>query len=233
MKKRILIVCAVTAVGFFALNVLGQALVSPYKMRLRTFLTGLNNPVLVRNAKDGSKRLFIVQQSGLIKVLQPGSTAPTTFIDLTGKILFAGDERGLLGMTFHPSFSSNGKFYVYYNRASDGAITVSEFRVTGDPNQGDSTTERVLLTIPHNFAPNHNGGMIEFGPDGDLYMGTGEGGSANDPPNNAQSPAVLLGKILRIDVNVPVGSPSPYLSPPTNPFVGANATRCDGGSTTA
>jgi len=233
MKKQILSICGVAAIGFFALNVLGQSFVSPYKMRLRTFLTGLSNPILIRNAKDGSKRLFIVQQSGLIKVLQPGSTVPATFINLTSKILFAGDERGLLGMTFHPSFSSNGKFYVYYNRSSDGAITISEFRVTGDPNQGDVTTERILLIIPHSAAPNHNGGMIEFGPDGYLYMGTGDGGSGNDPPNNAQNRAMLLGKMLRIDVNVPNGSPNPYLIPPTNPFVGANTTRCDGGSTTA
>ncbi|MGH7784818.1 MAG: PQQ-dependent sugar dehydrogenase, partial [Candidatus Binatia bacterium] len=169
------------------------------------------------------------------KVLQPGSVTPTTFIDLSSKIFFvgAGDERGLLGLAFHPNFSANGKFYVYYDRVGDGTIVVAEYKLSGDLNQGDITTERVLLTIPHPTYPNHNGGMINFGPDGYLYMGTGDGGSGNDPPNNAQNRAKLLGKMLRIDVNIPDGSPNAYVIPPTNPFVGANTTRCDAGSTSA
>src|SRR5262249_35170924 len=147
-------------------TLLAQSFVSPYKVRLQTFLTGLDNPVLIRNAHDGSKRLFIVQQSGLVRVLQPGSNTPTTFLNLGSKIIFVGggDERGLLGLAFHPQFASNGKFYVYFNRLSDGAIQIEEFRVTGDPNQADPSTERLLLTIPHSAAPNHNGGMMDFGP---------------------------------------------------------------------
>jgi len=230
MKKRVIHFGAILAICFSSLSAFGQPFVSPYKMRLRPFLTGFGgNPVLLTNAGDGSKRLFVVQQSGVINVIQPGSTVPTTFLNLSAKVSFVNEE-GLLGLAFHPDFASNGKFYVYYNRAGDGTITVSEFRVSTDPNQGDPATERMLLTIPHPNT-NHNGGMMAFGPDGYLYMGTGDGGSANDPPGNAQNRSVLLGKMLRIDVNIPIGSPNPYLIPPTNPFVGANTARCDTGST--
>jgi glucose/arabinose dehydrogenase len=221
-----------------ALSTMAQGVPSPYTMRLQPFLTGLSRPILLRSAKDGSKRLFVVQQAGVIKVLQPGSTTPTNFIDLSSKIVIpatTGDERGLLGLTFHPQFMSNGKFYVDYTRVADGATVIAEYKTvggTGASNSGDITSERIMLTIPQPFS-NHNGGMVEFGPDGYLYIGMGDGGSANDPGNRAQNPAQLLGKLLRIDPNIPVGSPVPYLIPPTNPFTGANTTRCDGGSTTA
>lgn len=230
---RIFSIAAVLAVSVFA-----QGVASPYTMRLQPFLTGLSRPILVRSAKDGSKRLFIVQQSGIIKVLQPGSVTPTNFIDLSSKIVVpttSGDERGLLGLTFHPQFATNGKFYVGFTRVGDGANMVVEYKTTtgnGSSNSGDITTERVLLAVPDPFT-NHNGGMVEVGPDGYLYVGMGDGGSSNDPGARAQNPAQLLGKMLRIDPNIPVGSPVPYLIPPTNPWVGANTTRCDGGSTTA
>jgi len=156
-------------------------------------------------------------------------------LDLSTKIFVptsTSDERGLLGMTFHPQFASNGKFYVDYTRAVDGTTVVAEYKVSaGNSNQGDLTSERILFTVPQPFA-NHNGGMVEFGPDGYLYIGMGDGGSANDPGNRAQNPAQLLGKILRIDVNIPPGSQVQYLIPPTNPFVGAGTVRCDSGSTT-
>ena len=209
---------------------------SPNTPRLQTFATGLSRPVLLRNAKDGTNRVFVVQQTGIIKVFQPGATSPTDFINLSSKIVIpvpAGDERGLLGMTFHPQFATNGKFYVNYSKVGTGATVIAEYTtVPGNPNQGDIASERVILTIPQPFS-NHNGGMIEFGPDGYLYVGMGDGGSADDPGNRAQNPAQLLGKMLRIDVNIPVGSQVPYLIPSTNPFLGAGTTRCDGGSTTA
>ena len=185
-----------------------------------------------------SHRLFIVEQTGLIKVLQPGSNTPTVFLNLTGKILVptaTGDERGLLGLAFHPQFASNGKFYVDYTYAGDGTTVVEEYKTTtgnGSSNQGDISTERVLFTVPQPFA-NHNGGMIEFGPDGFLYIGMGDGGSGNDPGARAQNRSQLLGKLLRIDVNIPSGSPVPYLIPPTNPFTGSGTSRCDTGSTTS
>lgn len=235
--KRVVFWLSFTIIGLITTAVLAQT-PAPYTMRLQPFLTGLSRPILIRNAADGSKRLFIVQQGGLIKVLQPGSTTPTDFINLSSKITIpvaATDERGLLGMTFHPQFAANGKFYVNYTRVGDGATQIVEYKTTtgtGSSNLGDISQERILLTIPQPFS-NHNGGMVEFGPDGYLYIGMGDGGSANDPGNRAQNRAELLGKMLRIDVNVPNGSPVPYLIPPTNPFTGANTTRCDGGSATA
>lgn len=230
---RSLAILFLLSAGIFA-----QGVPSPYTMRLQPFLTGLSRPILLRNARDGSKRIFIVQQGGIIKVLQPGANTPTDFINLSSKIIVpvtVGDERGLLGMTFHPQFTANGKFYVNYTRVGDGATVIEEYKTTtgtGGSNTGDISTARVVLMIPQPFA-NHNGGMIEFGPDGYLYIGMGDGGSADDPGNRAQDRTQLLGKMLRIDVNIPVGSPVQYLIPPTNPFVGANTTRCDGGSTTA
>ena len=180
--------------------------------------TGLSSPVYVTNARDLSNRIFIVEQSGRIKVLQPNSTMPTVFLDIVTSVL-SGGERGLLGLAFHPQYSTNRRFFVYYTRQTDGAIQISEFHASlADPNVAD-TTETPILTIPHPGQSNHNGGMIEFGPDGFLYIGTGDGGSANDPPNNAQNINALLGKILRIDIDNPGGG-LPYSSPPTNPFVG-------------
>jgi glucose/arabinose dehydrogenase len=217
------------------LTVLTQGVPAPYTPRLVPMFTGLSRPILIRNARDGSKRLFIVQQAGLIKVAQPGQSTPTNFIDLSSKVvqpISTGDERGLLGMTFHPQFTTNGKFYVDYTRVSDGATVVAEYRTvtgTGSSNQGDITTERILMTIPQPFT-NHNGGMVEFASDGYLYIGMGDGGSANDPGNRAQNPANLLGKILRIDPN---SLSPPYAIPPTNPFTGPNTGRCDNNVPTA
>lgn len=208
----------------------------PFTIRLQTFLNGLTRPVLLTHSKDATKRIFILQQNGIIKVLQPGSSAPTDFIDISSRVrvpVSVGDERGLLGLTFHPQFATNRKFYVNYTRVSDGATVIAEYLASAaNPNQGDFNSERIILTIPQPFA-NHNGGMIEFGSDGFLYIGMGDGGSANDPGNRAQNPAQILGKMLRIDVNIPNGSGVPYLIPPGNPFTGANTTRCDSGSTSA
>lgn len=238
MKILKLVTHTILLIVAFAMTGAAQGVAAPYTMRLQPFLSGLSRPILLRNAHDGSNRIFIVQQTGIIKVMQPGASATTDFINLSSKIVVpatAGDERGLLGMTFHPQFLINGKFYVDYTRAADGATVIAEYRTTtgtGAANTGDISTERILLIIPQPFA-NHNGGMVEFGPDGYLYIGMGDGGSANDPGARAQNPAQLLGKMLRIDPDVTIGSQVPYLIPPTNPFTGANTTRCDGGSTTA
>lgn len=183
--------------------------------------SGLSSPIYVTNAHDGSNRLFIVEQGGVIKVLQPGSNTPTIFLNITTRVL-SGGERGLLGLAFHPQYTANRRFFVNYTRQTDGAIVIAEYHTSSiDPNTAD-TPEVVILTIPHPDAGNHNGGMIEFGSDGFLYVGTGDGGSANDPPNNAQNINALLGKILRIDIDHPNG-PAPYSSPSSNPFFGATA----------
>jgi glucose/arabinose dehydrogenase len=181
---------------------------------------GLSDPVFVGHAGDGTNRLFIVEQTGAIKVLQPGASVPTTFLDISSKVL-SGGERGLLGLAFHPGYATNGRFFVFYTEPGDGELMIAEYGVSANPNVA-GTVEKILLKIPHPGFGNHNGGMLAFGPDGYLYIGVGDGGSGNDPPNNAQNIDVLLGKILRIDVDHPDASQGkPYSSPPDNPYAGA------------
>jgi glucose/arabinose dehydrogenase len=136
----------------------------------------------------------------------------------------SGGEQGLLGLAFHPSSSSNRRFFVYYTRAADGAIVIAEYAAAAADREVADATERVLLTIPHPSFANPNGGMLAFGPDGYLYIGVGDGGSGNDPPNNAQNKDALLGKLLRLDVDRQGGS-LPYAIPLSNPFVGSIAGR--------
>ena len=183
---------------------------------LAPVLQGLSSPVYVTHAHDGSNRLFVVEQTGRIKVLAPGASTATVFLDISSKIVASG-EQGLLGLAFHPQFAVNSRFFVDYTRQLDGATVIAEYRADADP-ATTGASETILLTVPQPFA-NHNGGMIEFGPDGYLYIGMGDGGSANDPDNHAQNIDDLLGKILRIDVDHPASS-LPYSSPAGNPFVG-------------
>lgn len=215
---------------FATVGVFAQPQPAPYTPRLQTFTTGPSSPVLIRSANDGSGRLFVVQQSGTIRVFLPGQRTAVQFIDISTKIS-AGGERGLLGLTFHPNFATNGKFYVNYTASGSGTTVVAEYTTmtgTGDSNTGNPNSERILFQVPQPFS-NHNGGMVEFGPDGYLYIGMGDGGSGNDPDNRAQNRSLLLGKMLRIDPD----SVSPaYHIPPGNPFTGANTARCDNGSTT-
>jgi glucose/arabinose dehydrogenase len=190
------------------------------EIRLATVVSGLSAPVFVAHAGDGSNRLFIVEQAGVIKVLRPGFSTPTTFLDVRSKVL-SGGERGLLGLAFHPRYASNGRFFVYYTRIGDGALVVAEYNASANSDVA-SSTETILLTIPHPVNANHNGGMLAFSHDGLLHIGVGDGGSANDPPNNAQNPNVLLGKILRINVDQPdPAAGTRYLPAPDNPFVNA------------
>lgn len=186
------------------------------QIQLSTVVSGLSSPVFVGNAGDGSNRLFIVEQAGIIKVLQPGGSTPTVFLDIRANIL-SGGERGLLGLAFHPQYSTNGRFFVFYTRTGDGALVIAEYRASPASSNTAQTTEMPILTIPHPTYANHNGGMLAFGPDGYLYIGVGDGGSGNDPPNNAQNKNILLGKILRIDINA---AGVPYASPADNPFFG-------------
>jgi glucose/arabinose dehydrogenase len=215
IRKRTLTACLTVIIVLLSSRTLWSQSVT-----LEPVLSGLSSPVYVTNAHDGSQRLFIVERDGRIKVLQPGATVPTIFLDITTQVL-AGGERGLLGLTFHPRFASNRRFFVNYTRTPDGATVIAEYRASAiNPNVAE-TNESILLTIVQPFA-NHNGGMIEFGPDGFLYIGMGDGGSANDPDNRAQNTQDLLGKILRIDVGNPQ---APYTSPSTNPFFGSDPGR--------
>ncbi|HXG95172.1 MAG TPA: PQQ-dependent sugar dehydrogenase [Blastocatellia bacterium] len=204
------------------LRAIAQDTPAATRIELQPVLSGLSSPVYITNAHDGSNRLFIVEQPGRIKVLQPGDASPTLFLDITSKVL-SGGERGLLGLAFHPQFPTNRRFFVDYTRQPDGATVIAEYRVSEFDSNIAGTAEKVLLVIPQPFA-NHNGGMIEFGPDGFLYIAMGDGGSANDPGNRAQNTSELLGKILRIDVDNANGS-QPYSSPADNPFFGPDVGR--------
>jgi glucose/arabinose dehydrogenase len=190
-------------------------------IRLQPYLTGLASPTLIRNANDGTKRMFVLQQKGIVKVVLPGETTYTNFMDITSKVSQNGGEQGLLGIAFHPQFTTNHYFFVDYTRASDGATIISRFTATNNNTTGDPASERVLLAIADPFS-NHNGGMLNFGPDGYLYDGLGDGGSADDPGARAQNINEYWGKMLRIDPDVSgVNTNPPYTSPATNPYAGA------------
>ena len=188
-------------------------------IKLVPIASGLTNPVMVVHAGDSSRRLFALEQAGTVRVLPAGASTTSVFLDVRDRVL-AGGERGLLGLAFHPLYMFNGRFFIYYTRRPDGAIVVAEYQTTLDPDVA-SRSETVLLTVPHPVNANHNGGMLTFGPGGYLYIGVGDGGSANDPPNNAQNIEVLLGKILRLNVDkADAAAGTPYSAPASNPFVG-------------
>jgi len=193
------------------------------QVQLVPVASGLASPLFVTGAHDGTRRLFIVEQAGVIRVMPIGGSGVATFLDIRSKIR-SGGEQGLLGLAFHPFYSSNRRFFVYYTRAADGAIVVAEYQASAGNRDAADAAERILLTIPHPTNTNHNGGMLAFGSDGYLYIGVGDGGSGNDPPNNAQNKEVLLGKILRLDVDGRVGGLE-YGIPISNPFVGGIAGR--------
>lgn len=179
-------------------------------------------PLFLTHAGDGTNRIFVVQQRGLIKVFPNDSNTASmqNFLDVSNLVSQSGNERGLLGLAFHPNYTSNRYFFIYYTRSSDGALRISRFTTqSGDPNKADSLSELNMLTIAHPTNTNHNGGCLMFGADGYLYIGTGDGGSGGDPPNNAQNTNILLGKMLRIDINTPSGGNN-YSIPPSNPFAG-------------
>lgn len=186
---------------------------------IQPVVAGLAQPVAISHANDGSGRLFIVQQPGRIVVYTGSQVLAAPFLDIQSLVSCCG-EQGLLGLAFHPRYRENGFFYVYYADTA-GSIVVARYRVSDDPNVADPGSAAILLTIPHPFYANHNGGQLQFGPDGYLYIGVGDGGAAGDPFNNAQNLQTLLGKILRIDVD----SLFPYAVPATNPFAGRDDAR--------
>lgn len=206
---------------FFTLCVFSSLIVNAQSINLVEFASGLTSPVEITNAND--TRLFVVQQNGIIKIVQPNGTVNgADFLNISSKVLYGG-ERGLLGLAFHPQYSANGYFFVYYNNASNGNITVARYSVNAtNPDIADPASEKIILNIPKPF-DNHNGGSIHFAPDGNLWIVTGDGGSGGDPNNNAQNINSLLGKMLRIDVN----ATGPYNIPPGNPFAGNLVTGAD------
>lgn len=184
---------------------------------LQEVASGFDKPVQVTHAGDGSGRLFVVEQAGVVRIIENGRVRKTPFLDIRSRVS-SGGEKGLLSIAFHPRYGENGVFYVNYTRGRVILETiVSRFRRDGR-DRADPDSEEILLRIRQPFS-NHNGGQLQFGPDGYLYIGMGDGGAANDPLGHGQDITTLLGALLRIDVdNQEVGRP--YAIPADNPFRG-------------
>ncbi|MDB4121951.1 PQQ-dependent sugar dehydrogenase [Flavobacteriaceae bacterium] len=211
MKNILLLISA-----FFCLNAFSQTI------ELEDFADGFSSPLALKNA--GDERLFVVEQGGVIKIVDLNGTVNTTpFLDIQS-IVNAGGERGLLGLAFHPEYQANGRFFVHYSNSS-GDTQISEFSVsTSNPDIANPNSEVMLLTVSQPFS-NHNGGTIAFGPqDGYLYIGLGDGGGGGDTDNNAQNPTLLIGKLLRIDIDTQSDGNN-YGIPSDNPFIGDPNTR--------
>lgn len=209
---------------------------SPATLGLTLITDGVNQPTDITHAGDG--RLFIAQKNGQVRIFENGTLLATPFLNLAGKVTAGGGnaETGLLGLAFHPNYASNGYLYVNYTVSNPNLRTrISRFtRAAGDPNVVDNTSELILLEFVQPYV-NHNGGQIHFGDDGYLYIASGDGGSSGDPDNYGQNNTVLLGKILRIDVNNGGGAQpdcdltgnSNYRIPADNPFADGAEGNCD------
>jgi len=181
-------------------------------LRLELVKSGFSSPVYLTSPPGDTARLFVVEQTGRIQVVQHGQLLPTAFLDIHSQLV-SGGEQGLLSVAFHPSYAANGFFYVNYTDLN-GDTRVERYTVSvADSNLADTATHKLILFIPQPYT-NHNGGLVMFGPDGMLYIGMGDGGSGGDPQNRAQHPDSLLGKLLRIDVD----HGDPYAIPANNPF---------------
>lgn len=186
-------------------------------LRLTRVVDGLVQPIFVTHAGDGSGRLFIVEQGGRIRIARGGVLLPTPFLDIAN-LVSNESEQGLLGLAFPVDYEASGRFYVNYTDLAGDSV-VARLRVSGDPDRADRSTLASLLNFDQPFA-NHNGGWLSFGPDGLLYVATGDGGSGNDPQNHGQRLDTVLGKILRLDV-----SGATAAVPASNPFVNTNGAR--------
>lgn len=185
---------------------------------------GFSKPLDLQSPSDGTNRIFVVEQDGTIQVFdnQTSASGSETFLDIRNNLV-SGGELGLLGLAFHPNYTENGLFYVYYTPTNNLAV-VSIFQISAsNSNVADTNSERILLRIPQPFT-NHNGGQLAFGPDGLLYISSGDGGSGGDPQGNAQNLSNLLGKVLRINVDT-TDAGLEYGIPSDNPFVGQGNAR--------
>ncbi len=183
------------------------------QVQLTKIAGGFDHPTYITGAGDGSGRLFVVEQGGTIRIIKDGKVLSTPFLDINTRVACCG-ERGLLSMAFPPGYPTKSHFYVYYNSLA-GDVTISRFGLGASPDVADPSSETVILQISHRQYENHNGGQLVFGPDGFLYIGTGDGGGGGDPLGNAQNTNSLLGKLLRIDVE---GGAQTYSIPSGNPF---------------
>jgi glucose/arabinose dehydrogenase len=197
-----------------------HASVPPGTVALQQIAGGLASPVGLEAPDDGTGRLFILEQPGTIRIFDSGALLPADFLDIRSKVNFDG-EQGLLGLAFHPDYRNNRKFIIHYDRLSGAAIqsVIAEYLTSNsDPAQADPASERILLTVDQPFG-NHKGGQLAFGADGFLYLALGDGGSGGDPLGHGQDLNVLLGKILRIDIDATSGG-NQYAIPTDNPFAG-------------
>ena len=183
------------------------------EIELQLVTSGVAHIVDIQHAGDGTSRLFLVSQSGQIRIWNGSQVLATPFLDISSRVSFGG-ERGLLGLAFHPDYDANGFFYVNYTDTA-GNTVIARYRVSSNANVADPASATTVLTQDQPFS-NHNGGQLRFGPDGFLYIALGDGGPGGDPQDKGQSLNTLLGKMLRLDVD----SASPYAIPPDNPFVG-------------
>lgn len=188
---------------------------APLTLATTVFATGLDRPVFL-TAPPGDPRQFIVERAGRIRVVENGNLLAAPFLDISARVSTDG-EGGLLSMAFDPAYATNGRFYIYYTDFRHD-IVVEQHTVSGNPNVANGTGQLEVIRIAHPTFVNHFGGLVAFGPDGYLYLATGDGGGAGDPSGNAQNNAVLLGKILRLDVSAATIA-APYRIPPSNPFV--------------
>jgi glucose/arabinose dehydrogenase len=214
MKKAFSILCFLLSSG----SIFAQPTVS-----LNSVITGLSQPIQIVHAGDGSNRMFIPQKGGTIKVFDKNLSTLGTFLTVTG--ISTGGEQGLLSMCFHPQYKTNGLFFVFYTTIT-GDLEVARYKVgsTNDSvNLARPSSKKVVITVPHSTFANHNGGTLRFGKDGYLYLSTGDGGSGGDPFNYAQNNSVLLGKMLRMNVNTSEAAPF-YTIPPENPILPGNTT---------
>lgn len=200
----------------------GGLVPTPLAVTLEQVASGFSQITDLANC--GDERMFVVQRGGSVRIIDGnGNTLPTPFLTIpSNQIISGGQEQGLLSLVFHPDYANNGEFFVNYTApglGGDGHSRVSRFRVSGDPNVADVASEQILYVLPQPYG-NHNGGDMEFGPDGYLYVGFGDGGSANDPQNHGQTHSSALGTMLRLDVD----GGDPYAIPADNPFVNTQDT---------
>ena len=182
------------------------------EIALKAVVTGLDKPTAI--VHTGDSRLFIAQQTGKVVIYDGTRILPQPFLDISS-LISLGEERGLLGLAFSPNYRDDGAFYVDYTNTAGNTVVARYHVSAADPNLADANSAQILFTVVQPY-PNHNGGELQFGPDGYLYIGMGDGGSGGDPQNRAQTLSTLLGKILRIDV----ANAATYRIPPSNPFVG-------------
>lgn len=188
-------------------------------LQLTEIASGLEYPLFVTSAPGDSSRLYVVEQNGRIQLIKNGALQSEPFLDISAlvqQVEFQQDERGLLGLAFHPEFARNGRFFVYYNDDQGSALTLAEFsRQAGNPDTAEVTPVRTFFAVSDGLQGNHNGGMLVFGPDGFLYVGVGDGGGSGDPNNHGQNIDIKLAKILRVDVDN-------YPAPPPGNLVGGD-----------